>query len=250
MSATIYHGDCLEILRGMADASVDAVVTDPPYSSGGMFRGDRTQAVDAKYVNTNAINSRRVHFSGDTMDQRSLYSFSLLWMGEALRVTKHGGCIVVFTDWRQLPLFSDAIQGAGWIWRNVGTWWKPGTRMQRGRFSSSAEYILYGSRGVPTPGKKSPQNVFSHPSMKGANKEHICQKPLQVMRWAIGVVPENGTILDPFVGSGSTGEAAVLEGYHFLGVEKEAHFAEIAKARITKAKAERGEMLPLVEVAA
>ena len=86
--------------------------------------------------------------------------------------------------------------------------------------------------------------------MKGANKEHICQKPLQVMRWAIGVVPENGTILDPFVGSGSTGEAAVLEGYHFLGVEKEAHFAEIAKARITKAKAERGEMLPLVEVAA
>jgi site-specific DNA-methyltransferase (adenine-specific) len=172
------------------------------------------------------------------MDQRALYAFSVQWMSEARRVTKPGGVLVLFTDWRQLPLFSDALQGAGWIWRNIATWWKPGTRMQRGRFSSSAEYVIYGSVGVPSAGKRSPQNVFSCPSMKGKNKVHICQKPTAVMRWAVGVVVDGGTVLDQFVGSGSTGEAAMLEGFEFIGIEREAEYVEIAKARIGAVAAE------------
>ena len=244
MNVEILHGDCLEVMRGMADASVDAIVTDPPYSSGGMFRGDRAQAVDAKYVQSSA-ESVRTSFSGDTMDQRSLYAFSVHWLSEARRIARPGACLVLFSDWRQLPIFSDAIQGGGWIWRNIGTWWKPGTRMQRGRFSSSAEYVLYGTSGIPVPGKRSPQNVFSHPSMKGAAKVHICQKPIDVMRWAIGVVPDGGIIFDPFMGSGSTAEAAFLEGFNFIGCERDAYYVQIAKARIAAAEAERGEMLPL-----
>jgi site-specific DNA-methyltransferase (adenine-specific) len=243
MAWTIHHGDCLELLRSLPEASVDAVVTDPPYSSGGMFRGDRTQPVDVKYVQTGA-KSCRTQFSGDTMDQRALYAFSVQWMSEARRATKPGGVIVLFTDWRQLPLFSDALQGAGWIWRNIATWWKPGTRMQRGRFSSSAEYVLYGSIGVPSPGKHSPQNVFACPSMKGKNKVHICQKPTDVMRWAVSVVPEGGTVLDPFSGSGSTGEAAAMEGLGFIGIEREAEYVQIARARIAAVESGPG---PLFE---
>ena len=234
MTHVVLHGDCLDVLRSMPDASVDAVVTDPPYSSGGMFRGDRTQNVGIKYVQTGTQSCRKP-FSGDTMDQRSLLAFSILWLSEARRVTKPGGCLVMFTDWRQLPVFSDAIQGAGWIWRNVGTWWKPGIRMQKGRFSSSAEFVLYGSIGVPSFGKKSPQNVFACPPVRGLQKVHICEKPEDVMRWAVGVVPEGGTILDPFTGSGSTGKAAVLEGFDFVGIEREAEYVEIARARIAAA---------------
>lgn len=231
MKWQVIQGDCVEVMAGMDAETVDAVVTDPPYSSGGMYRGDRTQAVDMKYVQSGA-KSCRTAFSGDTMDQRSLYAFTIHWMRHARRITKPGGCIVLFTDWRQLPLFSDALQGSGWIWRNIGTWWKPGTRMQRGRFSSSAEYVLYGSVGVPTPGRKSPQNVFSCPSMKGKTKSHICQKPVDVMRWALSVVPEAGTVLDPFAGSGSTGEAAALEGLSFLGIEYQEDYAEMARSRV------------------
>lgn len=241
MAWTIHQGDCVEILRSMEDASFDAVVTDPPYSSGGMFRGDRTQPVDVKYVQTGA-QSVRSGFSGDTMDQRSLYAFSVYWMTEARRVAKPGASLVVFTDWRQLPLFSDAMQGAGWIWRNIGTWWKPGTRMQRGRFSSSAEYVLYGTIGVPTPGKRSPQNVFANPSMRGKDKKHICQKPTDVMRWALGVVPEGGAVLDPFLGSGSTGEAAILEGLEFVGIEQQAAYVKIARARMEAVDATAGKL--------
>jgi site-specific DNA-methyltransferase (adenine-specific) len=110
--------------------------------------------------------------------------------------------------------------------------------MQRGRFSSSAEYVLYASVGVPTPGRKSPQNVFSCPSMKGKNKTHICQKPVEVMRWALSVVPESGIVLDPFAGSGSTGEAAALDGLSFIGVECQEDYADMARARIATSQPE------------
>lgn len=58
-------------------------------------------------------------------------------------------------------------------------------------------------------------------------------KPIDLMRWLVRLVcPPDGLVLDPFVGSGSTGCAAVLEGFQFLGIEREAEYAEIAEARI------------------
>jgi DNA modification methylase len=49
---------------------------------------------------------------------------------------------------------------------------------------------------------------------------------------AIVTAPPNGTVLDPFMGSGSTGKAAILEGFRFIGIEREAEYLEIARARI------------------
>lgn len=245
MGFVVHHGDCIEIMASMDAESVDAVVTDPPYSSGGCFRGDRMQRVDVKYVQT-GTNSCRAPFSGDTMDQRSLFAFSTLWMTNARRIVKPGGVIVVFTDWRQLPLFSDAIQAGGFVWRNIGTWWKPGVRMQKGRFSSSAEYVIYGTAGVPADGARSPQNVFSCKCVRGQDKLHICQKPVEVMQWVLGLVPSGSLVLDPFCGSGSTGEAAMLEGLRFIGIEREAEYVKIARARIAAVAADR----PLLEATA
>ena len=244
MNFTVHNGDCIEYMRDMPDASVDAIVTDPPYSSGGMFRGDRNLPVDVKYVQTGA-KSCRTPFGGDTMDQRSLFAFSVLWLTHARRIVKPGGVVATFTDWRQLPLFSDALQAGGFIWRNIATWWKPGVRMQRGRFSSSAEYVLYGSAGVPSNGTRSPQNVFSCPSVRGQTKTHIAQKPVAVMQWVLGIVPPGGTVLDPFAGSGTTGEAAMLEGLSFIGIERNAGYATAARQRI--AAAQHADTAPMPE---
>jgi DNA modification methylase len=75
---------------------------------------------------------------------------------------------------------------------------------------------------------------------------HPTVKPTDLMRYLCRLVtPPGGTVLDPFMGSGSTGKAAVLEGFNFIGIEREAEYVEIAKARIAAAQAERGEMLPL-----
>ena len=67
---------------------------------------------------------------------------------------------------------------------------------------------------------------------------HPTVKPTALMRYLCRLVtPPSGTVLDPFMGSGSTGKAAVLEGFSFIGIEREAEYVEIAKARITAAEA-------------
>lgn len=67
----------------------------------------------------------------------------------------------------------------------------------------------------------------------GNANNHPCLKPVELMRWLVRLVtPEGGLVLDPFMGSGTTGIAAVLEGRQFVGIEREADYCEIAKARI------------------
>lgn len=186
--AVIIHGDCMDVLRELPAGCVDAVVTDPPYSSGGQFRGDRMGSTVSKYVQSGSAQERRVDFGGDTRDQRSFFAWATLWLSQCLRVTKPGGTLCVFTDWRQLPVMTDAIQAGGWTWRNIATWWKPGCRMQRGRFSGSAEYVLYATAGAnASDGEESPQNVFSFPTLTGDDKQHIAEKPVDVLQWAMSV---------------------------------------------------------------
>jgi len=69
---------------------------------------------------------------------------------------------------------------------------------------------------------------------RGEGNKHPTVKPTELMRYLCRLVtPPGGTVLDPFMGSGSTGKAAVLEGFSFIGIEREAEYVEIAKARIS-----------------
>ena len=80
---TLYGGDALAVLASLPTASVDAVVTDPPYSSGGMMRGDRAQeATHRKYSGTVTDAGQLVGFSGDSRDQRSYAYWAALWLSE------------------------------------------------------------------------------------------------------------------------------------------------------------------------
>ena len=70
-------------------------------------------------------------------------------------------------------------------------------------------------------------------SDRGEGNTHPTVKPTDLMRYLCRLVtPPGGTVLDPFMGSGSTGKAAALEGFHFLGIEREAQYLDIARARI------------------
>lgn len=107
---TLYQGDALAVLASLPTGSVDAVVTDPPYSSGGMVRSDRAgQSTVAKFTTQNTRADELADFSGDNRDQRGYAYWSALWLGEALRVTRPGGVVLMFCDWRQLPVTTDAL---------------------------------------------------------------------------------------------------------------------------------------------
>jgi len=226
-AVTIYHGDCLELLP----MQCDAIVTDPPYSSGGQFRGDRARATTEKYVSAEFVN--RSEFSGDNLDQRVFMVWSSWWLKAAIAGAAQGAALCCFTDWRQIPALTDAVQCAGWVWRNLAVWWKPGCRMIKGRFSSSAEYVIYATNGAHDAlGESSQQNVFRCGTLVGNQKQHIAEKPEAVMGWVLGVTPAGCTILDPFAGSGTTGWAAKLSGRKAVLIEREERYCEIAAKRM------------------
>jgi site-specific DNA-methyltransferase (adenine-specific) len=232
----LYKGDALHVLRGVPTASVDAVITDPPYSSGGMVRGDRMARAKTKYVSTSSASGNALEdFTGDNRDQRGYGYWSALWLGEALRVVRPGGTCVLFTDWRQLPVVTDALQAGGWIWRGIVPWAKASYRPQVGRFAAQCEYAVWGSAGAMRPGDDAeclPGFFMASPPRE---REHITQKPLDVMRQLVRICPRGGTVLDPFMGAGTTGVAALNEGRSFVGIELSDHYFAVAEQRVKRA---------------
>jgi site-specific DNA-methyltransferase (adenine-specific) len=235
----LYRGDCLEVLPTLAPGSVDIVLTDPPYSSGGAFRSDRNQTPDQKYQHTAETNRSYATFSGDNRDQRSFERWCRLWMDDCLTVTRTGGVIASFIDWRNLSSLIDAVQVAGWVFRGIVPWHKgEDQRPRKGWFRSNVEYVVLGSCGPIVTGHLAPgicADGVIYQRVNGADKLHQTEKPVGVCVALMSVRPDFATVLDPFMGSGTTGVACERSGRRFIGVEKESHYFDIACKRIEDA---------------
>lgn len=228
--AVLYRADCFDIMPIIDH--VDMVIADPPYASGGMYRGDRMLSTTEKYQQS-GTRIKRADFAHDAKDQRAFMSWTTEWMKRIpLRI---GGYWMSFIDWRQLPAITDAAQWAGLFWRGVCPWDKGlGARApHKGYARHQAEYIVWGTNGPcqiaahggPWPG------VYRHPVLQ-KDKHHVAGKPTSLLCDLVKWAPPGGVILDPFAGSGTTGVAALSLGYRFIGIEiDEGHFAT-ACARI------------------
>lgn len=228
----LVQGEALRVIERLGDESIDAVITDPPYSS----VGTASQSTGSKYVNSDT-KLKRPDFAGDTRDQRSWMRWMTMLLAECLRATKQGSVLCVFTDWRQLPSLTDAIQVAGWTWQGIASWDKTtSSRPRMGGFRSQTEFIVWASKGklqgnrsVTLPGS------LTFPRTAADRVHHQTSKPLELMRRLVQLCPPSGLVLDPFAGSGTTGVAARLEGRRFLGVELVPAIHEIATARLQEA---------------
>jgi len=230
---SVFHGNALEVLRAIPSESVDAVITDPPYSSGGQFRGDRMQSTTAKYVQSGQV-LQFGDFAGDNRDQRAYHHWCALWLAECLRVTKPGGVCCLFTDWRQLPTTTDALQAGGWVWRGVAAWDKTeAARPMKGRYRNQCEFVVWGSRGgMKNEGPCLP-GVWRL-CVGGSEKFHIAGKPEELMAAIIQICPEGGTVLDPFCGSGSTLKACKETGRKAIGIEQETQWVKVTIERLAQ----------------
>ncbi|WP_280410704.1 DNA-methyltransferase [Nocardia asiatica] len=235
--AEITHGEALATMRTLSTGEFDALITDPPYCSGGTSTTERTsRTAQQKYVSTDSATGKALpDFGGDQRDQRSFTLWCTLWLGEALRLVRPGGQALVFCDWRQLPAMSDALQAAGWRWRGITVWAKTNARPQPG-FRNECEYILWASHGTIDRDHQPPclPGVYRVGSPKGKERQHITAKPVELMRYLVRTVPADGLILDPFAGSGTTGVGALAEGRRFLGIEGSPAYAEIATRRLAQ----------------
>lgn len=167
MSFVIHHGDCLDVLRGMADNSVDSIVTDPPAGIG--FMGKEYEP------------------RGDTGSAARFFYCS--------KVSR-----------------SDRNEGLAGAEKKTINW----------------------SSGTQNPG-----SFQSEGTDKSAENHHPTVKSTELMRWLCRLItPPGGTVLDPFAGSGSTGKAAILEGFTPILIEREAEYLPIIRARCEHAEAE------------
>ncbi|WP_181786042.1 DNA-methyltransferase [Streptomyces phytophilus] len=231
---TLHRGDALTVLHTLPTGSVDAVITDPPYNSGGTTPASRTgSTARKKYVSSDALHALP-DFEGDSRDQRGYLAWMTLVLGQCLRISRTGSPLLIFTDFRQLPVTSDALQAAGWTWRGIVPWHKPISRPYRGGFKRECEYVLWATNG-PVDAARNPiylPGLFSASQPRGSKRHHITQKPDALMTELIKVCVPEGTVLDPFTGSGSTGVAALASGRDFVGIELSEAIATTARTRL------------------
>lgn len=225
------------MMEHIPDGGVDMVLTDPPYSSGGLYAGERQANTRTKYCDRKYNGAYRFRdFSGDNMDQRSFTEFMRMVLSKARQKCRPGAIAAVFVDWRNLPALTDALQAAGWIWRGIVVWDKGTSRNQPGRFRNDCEYIAWGSNGrLPvdwTPGFKALPGCYHIPGVNTKQKHHQTEKPVELLEKLLAICPAGGMILDPFMGSGSTGAACANTGRSFTGIELDPGYFETAQRRV------------------
>lgn len=236
-SGTLYQGDLATLLADLPDSSIDLSIQDPPYCSGGPSAASKHAAPSAKYQQSGTLKSYP-DFKGDHLDQRAFVTWVSSWCRETSRVMKDGCLHIQFTDWRQLPAATDAVQISGLTWRGIVPWDKTTmSRPTRGGFRNQAEFMVWASKGSIDvargvgclPGAY--QERIPH-----RDKFHVTGKPVPLMERLMEAAAPGGVVADWFMGSGTTAIAAMRSGRRFIGCELSTEYFEIACQRIEAAE--------------
>lgn len=229
--ATLYLGDCLEILPTLG--KVDAVVTDPPYCSGGFSETGKKSAQGM------GLRSETIRELGWFVNDR-MTTGGIAWLMRqvalwSFRILRDGGSMIAFTDWRQLSNLSPAIESAGYRFQNLVVWMKPSAGLGSG-FRAQHELAMQFTKGTGVYYNASCGNVIACGRITASEREHQTEKPVELIHKLAEVVSDGGqTILDPFMGSGTTGVACANLGRKFIGIEIEPKYFDIACKRIETA---------------
>ena len=194
-AATLYLGDCREILPTLG--KVDAVVTDPPYGLGDKWQGGH----------------KKWPLRGKQLENVQWDATTVVGL-EATLLTAADSLIV----WGG-HLYDFPPKGGWLLWDKIVR-----------EFSSGHCEMAWTTIDQPVRAFS-----YSHGALATEGKKHPTQKPLPLMQWCLGFLPDAETILDPFMGSGTTGVACVNLGRKFIGIEIEPKYFDLACRRIEEA---------------
>jgi len=223
-NAILYLGDCIDILPTLNN--VDAVITDPPYEADAHTPMRRTNSSIKSGVND------VIDFSAITEDLRD-------WVAKQLTMQSRGwvlcfGQVEAMAAWRQSAELADGK------WRRAMCWVKPDSSPQFNGQGPAQGYecvaTWWAGSGASKWNAGGKRGVYMHNCNTARFGGHPTEKPIALMCELIGDFVGNGeTILDPFMGSGTTGVAAIQLGRKFIGIEREPKYFDIACKRIKQA---------------
>lgn len=209
----LLQGDCLELMKDIPDGSVDCVITDPPYMSAMQHNGHMT----------------------DFSDCNNLKPFFLSLSRELARVLTPRGSVYWFCDWRSYPFYFSILTQVLPV-KNMLVWDKGagvGTF-----YTYEYELCIFATKNKQFRAKGA-RNIIKSPCFySGAKKTdgekvHPTQKPVGLIELFLSHATNPGdTVLDCFMGSGTTGVACIRNGRNFIGMELQEKYFEIAKNRI------------------
>ena len=219
MNVKLYNDDCLNVLKDIEDNTIDLVVTDPPYE---VITGGRNGGVKGKP-------------SGILTENKQLMKSipkADLWLSECFRVMKDGTHIYIMTNTLNLTNYLNIINDVGFKLHNLLVWNKNNTTPNRW-YMKNCEYVIFARKGfAKSINNPSSQTVHNFDNIIG-NKKHPTEKPVDLMKLYVENSSQVGdTVLDPFMGSGSTGVACKELGRNFIGVELDKHYFDIATKRV------------------
>ncbi|WP_233705169.1 DNA-methyltransferase [Helicobacter bizzozeronii] len=238
----VFNADALEFMAKLPENCLDCVLIDPPYCSGGVKSlAERAKNTNDKYLLVRKDGKTYPEFIGDNKDQRVF----TMWIGfifaQIERILKPSSYFFSFIDWRMLPALSDAVQLADLAWRGVIVWDKgKGARPFANGFKQQCEFIVWGTKGALPNSETTFHYGYIQAFLHSNKKQHATQKPLEVLKHCLAIVPKGGIVLDCFAGSGSTGVACAHLGLNFIGVEKSKQYAQIAQENLRRALGDEG----------
>lgn len=226
----IYTGDALVAMRELPGDCLDAVITDPPYCSGGFSESNKSRAAGQ---GLRSENIRRLGwFIGDNMGAAGLSWLMRCLAVESQRTVKRTGSLLIFCDWRMHAILVPAIESSGLRHQNLLIWNKGSMGLGFG-FRHQHELIMHFTLGAPEYHDAGTSNVITAGRMPAQSRLHQTQKPLELMAYLVRVVvPPGGIVVDPFVGSGSTAAACKQLGRRYLAFEIDPDTAEMARQRV------------------
>ena len=239
---TLKQGDCLELMKELDDESVDLVITDPPYNiSKENDNRDRSKADSPVMRRKSPL---RFDFGEwDNRTREEFLKFTTNWLKESCRVLKDGGTIISFFNKEDISYLGWEGKKLGIRTRVIFTWCKsnPVPSFRKVNYLSAT-----GSKGTKAwtfnfKMQKEMKNYMVTPNGSAYKQtEHPTEKPEELIKHFIEIhTNKSDTILDPFMGSGTTGVACVQLNRNFIGYEISPDYFKIAEKRINEAKAQK-----------
>jgi DNA modification methylase len=215
----LHLGDCLEVMKRISDKSVDLVLTDPPYNI-------------ARENNFSTMGRAGIDF-GEWDKGFDLFSY----IDQVSRVLKKDGSFVVFNAWRNLGAIADYAEKQGFETKDMIRLEKsnPMPRNRDRRYITDYECAIWFVKEKAKWTFNRQDDKYQRPKFVACIESglHPTQKNLSLMENLVKIHSnENNVVLDPFMGSGTTGLACKNLNRHFIGIEQNANYFEIAKGRI------------------